>query len=205
MSWNFTAFFFFSRKNVGWRGDLLSCLFIFYFLVYHVSAYIPPFLHIFLPGFLAHSLDILFTAKMNRRLKNNMELRYRQWEHANSTETKREKRLTWRAALTVFQSIISIIIIIIFIMMIIITLKWGSHSMTLAHCASTHNGHIMNCWQKKVRVREAGVEKEPASPKKWTCYGTWGCACVKGWRGRLGDMYSHSYARSHIIHTYLLI
>lgn len=73
MSRDLIVFFFGFLFNIMWDGGEIFCL-VFFFLVYHVSAYIPPFLHIFLPGFLAHSLDILFTAKMNRRLKNNMEL-----------------------------------------------------------------------------------------------------------------------------------
>lgn len=37
-------------------------------------SYIPPCLHIFLPGFLAHSLDILLTVKWMEKLQNNSEI-----------------------------------------------------------------------------------------------------------------------------------
>lgn len=36
--------------------------------------YIPPFLHIFLLGFLAHSFDILLTVKWMEKLQNNSEI-----------------------------------------------------------------------------------------------------------------------------------
>lgn len=46
------------RENI-FVPPLASCFPIFLFPL----LYIPPFLHIFLLGFLAHSLDILFTEK----------------------------------------------------------------------------------------------------------------------------------------------
>lgn len=39
------------------------CLGLFLFCFFMSTLYIPPFLQIFLPGFLAHSLDILLTEK----------------------------------------------------------------------------------------------------------------------------------------------
>ena len=47
---------------------------LFFFLCFFFFFYIPPFLHIFLLGFLAHSLDILLTVKWMEKLQNNREI-----------------------------------------------------------------------------------------------------------------------------------
>ena len=66
-------------SHLLWRGRTSRSL--VFVLAPCRLAYIPPFLHIFLLGFLAHSLDILLTVKMNRRLQNNRRL----WKKLRST------------------------------------------------------------------------------------------------------------------------